>query len=244
MKRIISLLVLVVSLTTVAQESVLLRYNYNKNDKTITNIDLKQDVPMVGEMKMKMSMLMEIVEVKDTMYVVNMSFEKVTTEIVSKGVKYDSTVKESEMTDDAKEMHKSMKPLLEMVVQGNMSKRGEMSDFKVIKGEGNPDDFQSQMKSSLTFPKNPVKVGSSWSLTDKKQQGMEMKYTYTVKSIKDKEVELDLSGEISGLMGGKMSGAVSVEKKTGMASNMDMKMELSMLGQTLNSVVKAETKLK
>lgn len=248
MKRIISLLVFVVSLTTVAQESVLLRYNYNKGDKNITKVNLTQDIPMMGKMKMEMYMLMEIIEVKDTAYVVNISFEKIKNEMLSKGTKYDSTMKESEMDEDTKKMHTSMKPLLEMVIQGRLSKRGEMSDVKVVKGEGNIDSFKSQMNNSLVFPKTAVKVGDSWNMTDKKQTGMGMemdiKYTYTVKSIQDKNVNLDLSGKVSGFVGGKISGAIVVEKSTGISSNVDMKMELSVFGQKMNSIVKTTTKLK
>ena len=54
MKKIILLALVLTNLTATAQESVLLRLNYNKGDNYLTNVELNQNMGGQGEMNMNM----------------------------------------------------------------------------------------------------------------------------------------------------------------------------------------------
>ena len=56
MKKIILLALVITTFTATAQESVLLRLNYNKGDNYLTTVELKQSMGVQGEMNMNMEM--------------------------------------------------------------------------------------------------------------------------------------------------------------------------------------------
>ena len=56
MKRIILVLLVITTLSATAQESVLLRLNYNEGDNYLLTVDAKQNMGLQGGMNMNMTM--------------------------------------------------------------------------------------------------------------------------------------------------------------------------------------------
>ena len=63
MKRIILVLLVITTLSATAQESVLLRLNYNEGDNYLLTVDAKQNMGLQGGMNMNMTMGVIITEV-------------------------------------------------------------------------------------------------------------------------------------------------------------------------------------
>lgn len=244
MRKIIIFLVLIFTTISFAQKSVLLRYNYKKGDKYLLEMNINQKMGSVMNMDMGMKMFYNISGVKDTIYNLELGFTGVTMNSLqgTESINYDSSADESKMNEEQKKMHEQMKKLLELVVAGKCSSRGRMFDFKVIKGEGTSTNLVNQMN-SVTYPEKPVKVGDSWNgVHDKKEEGMKIEYVYTVKAIHKNTVDVGITGKISGIANGTVSGDMEIDKKTGATPKTNMKMDMSMLGQSIKSTVVATFK--
>ncbi len=232
MKNIFTLLLLAVTTWSFAQDSALLRLTYNKGDKYVMQMDMKQNM---GEgamiMDMYIEMPMEVIDVNDGIYHTEMRFKNIKMNMEQSGMKinYDSNLKEEDLDEKAKMMSTQMKPMLETVLAAKTNVYGEVLEMKMVKGSGNADQFTSQTQ-SITYPKEAVSVGYSWNV-EKDNNGMKMNTTYTVKSINDKEVIIDVKGDITGASSGSLTGVMNIDKASGVPALSNISMNFDVMGQ-------------
>lgn len=234
MRKIFSVLFIVVTAMVTAQESALLRVNYKKGETYLTKIKMKQDLS-IAETTMKMDMLTKVKEVIDTTYKVEISFDKVLMEANQMGmsIKYDSSVKEEDMSMPAKGVHSRMKPMLTMIIGMNVNTFGKTSDMKFIKGEGNLEQVM-QNNTAIEYPKEAVKVGTKWTQSST-SNGVKMNTNYTVKSITPTTVVLNVEGKASELATGTITGNVEINRKLGIPTKTEMVLDLETMGQKIKT---------
>ena len=238
MKRIFTLCLLIIATIGVAQESAVLRLNYEKGDTYLMKMNMNQNM---GDGMMLMSMTMhmpiEVKNVTEDVFDTEIRFSKVVMNMEQGGMKmaYDSETKLEDMDEMAKQMHTKFGPMLEMVIGTKTNNLGEVLETKLIKGTGDASQFANQTQ-SVTYPKESITVGYSWS--DKREEnGMTMTYKYTVKSIDANKVILDLSGNIAGAAEGTLSGNLSVDRELGIPNESNITTDMSVAGQKVTSII-------
>ncbi|MFI1773512.1 DUF6263 family protein [Thalassobellus citreus] len=235
MKNTLTFLMLAFVLISNAQESTLLRLNYNKGDKYKMSIEISQNMGAAGNMDMKMSMEMDITDVNDDIYDSTIKFTKIAMNSNAGGqtMNFDSDKKDEELDDMGKMLKTQMSPMLNAVISAKGNNLGEVTEIHVEPKTPGLDDIGNQL-SNVTYPKEAVKVGSTWEM-DKESKGMKMKFVYTVKSISENEIIIDISGSILGLTEGDISGDMNIDKTTGVPSESNIVMKMSVQGQTIES---------
>lgn len=238
MKRIFTLLLLTVTLISTAQESVLLRLNYKKGDAYLMKMTLNQNMGQgVMLVNMGMDMKIDVKEAKDKIYDTEMSFVKMTMEMKGNGmdIKFDTDANDEDLDEQGKAMKSQIAPVLDMVIGAKINDLGETIDMKIIKGEGRLDQFK-QSNNTVAYPKDPVKVGTTW--TEKKEnKGMNMNYTYTVKSINENAVMLTVAGDVTGAATGSFKGLINVNRLTGVPEKGDISMDMEVMGQPVDMTI-------
>ncbi|MFD0994061.1 DUF6263 family protein [Tenacibaculum geojense] len=236
MKKVLLGLLLVTTMVSYAQEKVLLRLKYNKGDKYAMKMNMKQDMGMML-MNMNMDFQVDVKDVVKDVFTTHMTINHVKTDMNQAGmeISYDSSQKEEEMSAMAKGIHARMKPLLSLLIAVETNNLGKVVSTKVLEGQGDASSM-TQNSSSVVYPEEKVGVGSSWTNTTSRE-GMKIVYTYTVKSIDAKNVVLDLKGKVSELGEGNVSGAITIDRATGIPSESNINMNVSISGQTIKSDV-------
>ncbi|MFI1743232.1 hypothetical protein [Thalassobellus sediminis] len=235
MKKTLTFLMLAFVLISNAQESTLLRLNYNKGDKYKMSIEVSQKMGAAGIMDMKMIMEMDIINVKDDTYDSKIKFTKIAMNSNAGGqeINFDSDMKDEELDDMGKMMKTQMAPMLSAIISAKGNNLGEVTEMKVEPNVPGLNDIGNQL-SNVTYPKEAIKVGSTWEM-EKESKGMKMKFVYTVKSISENEIILDISGSILGLAEGDITGDMNIDKKTGVPMESNIAMKMSVQGQTIDS---------
>ncbi len=228
MKKLMIVAFLAISnVVCVAQESVLLRYNVKKGDTYEVTMRMKQDLGATGGMNMKFSFNMNITNVSSDDFLSETKVKTISMDMLQGGnvMSYDSTKSDDELDMMGKQMKAQFAPFFDAVIYSTTSKNG-----KIINTEIKPDtpalsEFKDQ-NNSIEYPKEKVKLGSSWSV-DKEEQGMKMKTIYTVSKITKDKVLLDVSGNVTGLGTGTISGRIVVDKVSGMPTDSDVSVSIS-----------------
>ncbi|MFD1615582.1 DUF6263 family protein [Gelatiniphilus marinus] len=236
MKNLFTLLLLAVTALTFAQESTLLRLNYKTGENYVMLMNMKQNMGNGNmTMNMTMEMPMKVISVKDGIYSAEMSFKSIKMDMEQAGnkINYDSNIKETNLDETAKMMSSQMQPILETVLLTKTNMYGEVLEMKMIKGSGNVNQFTSQTE-SVVYPKEAVTVGYSW-VSEKDNNGMKIKNTYTVKSIDNKVVVLNLSGDITGMSKGNLSGSMNIDRASGVPMLSTVNMNIEVMGQKLDT---------
>lgn len=233
MKKTITFLMLaMITVVSMAQESTLLRLNYNPGDKYLVTMSINQETMM----SMDVSMDMEVKEVVDTIINVEMAFKDIAMDMNQNGMQmsYDSKTPEDELDEIGKAMHNQFAPMLTAIIYGKMSNRAETLETKVEPALPGMDQFSNG--SGVVYPKKALKVGDSWT-AEKIENGMEMNIIYTVKSIETNLVNIEISGDISLLAEGTISGNMEIDRNSGNVNNTMMYMDMNMSGQEMKMSV-------
>lgn len=229
MKKIFTLLIIAITLNISAQKSTLLRLNYNVGDQYLVSMNVSQ-----GEkMDMNFEMSMDVKEIQDTIYNVEMGIKRIMMKM-SQGdmqMSYDSNVGEAELDDMGKMMKTQFEPLLAAKIFTKMSHRAESLGTTVEPDIPGMDQF-TQNSGTVVYPEEAVKVGDSWT-AEKTEKGMEMKFKYTVKSIEKTVVNVEITGTISNVAEGTISGVMEIEKATGNVNSTSMDMNMNISGQEM-----------
>ncbi len=239
MKKFITLLVAVVTLNITAQESVLLRINYEKGSSYLTKTSIKTESTMMNS-DMNMVMKTKVTDIKNGVFETENNFENIImdTQVQGQNVHYDMSMKEQDMAPMAKMMHAQMKQFKDAVLLMMFDKFGSITEVKVKAGNANAEQFKNS--ASLKFPEKAVKVGTSWK--DKKvKNGMEMNFVYTVKEITEKFVKIDVVGSISGMAKGDIKGQTTLYKKTGQIFSSDAVTNIEVMGNSAKTTIKLTT---
>jgi hypothetical protein len=239
MKKLLILLVMAFAINVSAQESVLLRLNYKKGDSYLMNMKMTQDMGAVMSMDMGMKMSQKITSVTGDTYVSEMRITQISMDMSQGGMdmSYDSSKSDDELDDTGRMMKGQMGPMLKAVITVTGNNLGEVSDTKVEPSIQGAQDFADQ-SSNVIYPKNAVRVGDTWTMT-KSQKGMDMNFTYKVKSITKDNVLLDVSGKVSGAADGTITGDMKIDKSSGVPLVSTINMNMNVQGQEMVSKVVA-----
>jgi len=243
-KKLIALLLFVTTIS-MAQEKALLRLNYEKGDAFVVKMRMNQVIGGAMEMNIGMDMSMDIKDVQNDLYLSEMSFTKMSMDMIAEGktMNYTSDMKEEEMTPFAKGAHSQMKTLLETIVSFKYNKFGEVKETKIVSGTGDTSSF-TENSNSIVYPKDPVKVGTEWKDTKKTSKGVDINYLYKVKEITSNKVLLDVTGTEGGNAKGDLKGTASIDRATGNIDKMDVVMDMDVMGQKMKSNIKMTTEKK
>ena len=237
MKKLLILLFIISVNLSVAQESVLLRLNYEKGATYDASMKVSQEMGAIMSMGMSINMDIKVLDVNDDTYDSEMKFTKITMDMLQGGnvISFDSSKSDDELDETGKAMKTQLGPMLEAVIFAKGNNLGEVLEFKIEPNVPGMEDMANQT-SNVVYPKEAIKVGSSWTMT-KNEKGMKMDFIYTVKSILKDTIILDLSGEVSGMATGKITGRMDIERISGIPISSLIDMNLSVSGQELKSKV-------
>lgn len=234
MKKFLILFITTITLSISAQESVVLRYNYQEGDNYEIMMKMTQEMGAVMVQTINTIMSQKTVSVKGDTIVNESKVIKMVMDMVQGGqtMSYDSSKKDDELDEMGKMMKTQMSPILSSVITSKSSSLGNL--LGVTLEPNNPQLAQMfSQNSSVEYPKEAVKAGTKWSST-KDENGVIMKIDYTVKSISDKEVILVVSGDISGLAAGTITGDMTIDKVSGVPLKSSLKMKMNIQGQEMH----------
>ena len=230
MKKGILLTLLMMAFAATAQESVLLRLNYNKGDNYVTSIELKQSMGAQGGMNMTMFMNSNISSVNDQSIMLESKVESVVINMNQGGMvmDYDSN-KSSEELDQMGQMMKSQfDPILKATIYNSVDRYGNVLEVKVEPSLPRMEQFTGG-QNAINFPEEEVSIGSSWE-SESENQGMKIVTKYTVTNIADGMISLNIAGDVSGIGTGTLIGKSTVEISSGVQTNATIEMNLSAQG--------------
>lgn len=244
MKKFILLALLVISFATAAQESVLLRLNYNKGDNYITSVQLEQSMGTQGGMSMTMLMNSNVNIVDDKLIMLESKIESIAMNMNQGGMVMDyNSNKSSEELDQMGQIMKSQfDPILKATIYNSVDRYGNVLEVKVEPSLPGMEQFTGS-QNAINFPEEEVSIGSSW-VYEAENQGMKIntKYTVTVTNIADGMVFLDLSGDVSGIGAGTINGKSTVEISSGIQTNATFEMSISLQGIEMSMVTTSTMK--
>ena len=238
MRKLITLVAIVISIVATAQETTLLRLNYEKGDQYLVSMSMDQ----AGMMSMDIEMTLDVKEVIDTIYNVDMGIKSIKMDISQGGMdmSYDSKASDEELDDMGKKMKAQFAPMLSATIFTKMTDRAETLETKVEPPVQGMDKF-TQSSGSVVYPKEAVAVGDSWTI-EKLENGMEMIIIYTVKSIGKEIVNIEISGTIALMADGTISGNMEIDRATGNVNYSIMNMDMNVSGQEMNMSINMTSK--
>lgn len=237
MKKLLILFLVISANISLAQDSVLLRLNYEKGATYGVSMKISQDMGAIMSMGMTMNMNIKVIDVIEDTYDSEMRFTNITMDMLQGGnvMSFDSSKSDGDLDEAGKMMKNQMAPMLKAVVFSKGNNLGEVIEAKVEPNVLGMEDLANQ-SSNIVYPEEAIKVGSTWSMS-KKQKGMVMDFIYTVKSITKDNVVLDLSGKVSEMATGTITGSMIIERESGIAIDSQINMDMSINGQELKTKV-------
>ena len=237
MKKILVLLLVVLSSNVFAQESVLLRINYTPGDSYTQFIETSQNSGLQMAMKMSMTSDMNVTEVKDEITNTESQITSIAMDIMQGGMSmsYDSNANEETLDQMGKMMQSQFKPMMDAKIMSSTDKMGKVVDIKVepmIPGMEN-----LTKNNGIAYPEEAVKVGSTWSVSSE-EQGVTMASTYSVRDIANGFVYLDITGKITGVAEGTISGTAEIEVSSGALKVMEMQTSMDAQNMTVKGTTK------
>lgn len=242
MKKVFSVVALFLAMTISAQ-SAKLEYNLKKGDKYLMKMSLKQNMAPIMTMDIGMAMTIETVGVKGDEIENKTTFDRVKMDISAAGenVSFDSAKKDEDLTEEEKKMKAELSPIMDAVVYQTMDKTGKSLSVKMVPEIKEAASMMQSQFTSMVFPKEAVKVGSTWDL-ENSSNGMNMKLIYKVTKITSTTVYADISGNMNGAADAKVEGKLVVDRASGMFSSMDLDVSMNMMGTPMGMTVSATTK--
>ena len=235
MKKIFVFLLVITANMSFAQETVLLRLNYENNATYNLVMNMSQEMGAMMSMEMSMNMDMQVLAIDAENYETKSKFTQMSMEMLQGGnvISFDSSKSDDELDAAGKMMKSQMGPMLEAVIYSKVNTLGETSEVTIEPNVPGMEDISNQ-STNVVFPKEPVKVGSTWKMS-KDEKGMKMDFLYTVKSISKEKVLLDFSGDVSGMGSGKITGNMAIDRTSGIPINSLIEMNMSVAGQELKT---------
>jgi len=237
MKKIILLALVLTNFTAKAQESVLLRLNYNKGDNYLTNVELNQNMGGQGEMNMNMEMYSTVNNADDKAITLESKIESIVMTMNQGGMamNYDSNKTDEELDPMGQMMKSQFDPILQATIYNTFDRYGNVLEVRM---EPKPLPGMEQFtdnQNAINFPDEEVSVGSSWT-SEVDKQGMKVLTKYTVSKIYDGVVLLDVSGTLSGLATGNINGNSIVNISSGIQAASTIEMTMSVQGMEMSFV--------
>lgn len=241
MKKLLFLFVFSTTFMAVAQESVLLRLNYEVGDVLLVEQNVSQNMGAQGDMDMKIRMDMTITGKVDEVFSTESKIKAVNMNMLQGGMvmSFDSSKDPADLDEMGKMMKQQLDPMMLATIFSKMSAEGEVLETKVEPESPAMDQFTNQAK-GIKYPKEKVAVGSSWEDATN-QQGMEVKTIYTVSKIENGKVYIDVTGTVSGIGEGDVTGDLIVDIEMGIQEKASIEMSLKTNGMEMNIVTKSVT---
>jgi hypothetical protein len=245
MKKILVLLLVVISSNVFAQVSVLLRINYTPGDSYTQFIETSQNSGLQMAMKMSMSSDMKVIEVKDEITNTESQITSIAMDIMQGGMSmsYDSNANEETLDQMGKMLQSRFKPMMDAKIMSSTDKMGNVVDMSIEPEIPAMKDLAKN--NGIAYPEEAIKVGSTWSATTEVGE-VKTSIIYTVKEISKELVYLDVSGTISGVSEpsigvseGSISGFAEIDIESGAMTAMEMNTSV----KVSNAVYKDTTKI-
>jgi len=239
MKKVLIALLVITTLSATAQESVLLRLNYTKGDSFLVTTESNQSMGAQGGMNMKMTMGMIVADVEEEIIKTESQITSIVMDMMQGGMtmNYDSNKSDEELDQMGQMLKSQFAPMMEAVIYNTLDLQGNMIDTKLDPAIPGMEQITNRSMNTINYPKEKVSVGSSWT-SENENQGMKMTTKYTVSSIADGLVSLDVSGDMSGAGTGTIKGKSTVEISSGISNNSEIEITIATQGMNITATTK------
>ena len=239
MKKVLIALLVITTLSATAQESVLLRLNYTKGDSFLVTTESNQSMGAQGGMNMKMTMGMIVADVVEENIKTESQITSIVMDMMQGGMtmNYDSNKSDEELDQMGQMLKSQFAPMMEAVIYNTSDLQGNMIDTKLDPAIPGMEQITNRSMNTINYPKEKVSVGSSWT-SENENQGMKMTTKYTVSSIADGLVTLDVSGDMSGAGTGTIKGKSTVEISSGISNNSEIEITIATQGMNITATTK------
>lgn len=239
MKKVLIALLVITSITTTAQESVLLRLNYTKGDSFLVTTESNQNMGSQGGMNMKMTMGMIVTDVVEDNIKTESQITSIVMDMMQGGMtmSYDSNKNDEELDQMGQMLKSQFAPMMEAVIYNTLDYQGNVIDTKLDPAIPGMEQMTNRSMNAINFPKEKVSVGTSWT-SENENQGMKMTMNYTVSSISDGFVTLDVSGNMSGAGTGSIKGKSTIDISSGISNNSEIEITIAAQGMNITGSTK------
>ena len=239
MKKVLITLLVITSLTVSAQESVLLRLNYTKGDSFLVTTESNQSMGAQGGMNMKMTMGMIVADVEEEIIKTESQITSIVMDMMQGGMtmNYDSNKSDEELDQMGQMLKSQFAPMMEAVIYNTLDLQGNMIDTKLDPAIPGMEQITNRSMNTINYPKEKVSVGSSWT-SENENQGMKMTTKYTVSSIADGLVTIDVSGDMNGAGTGTIKGKTTVEISSGISNSSETEITIATQGMNITGTTK------
>jgi hypothetical protein len=239
MKKVLIALLVITTLSATAQESVLLRLNYTKGDSYLVTTESNQSMGAQGGMNMKMTMGMIVADVEEEIIKTESQITSIVMDMMQGGMtmNYDSNKSDEELDQMGQMLKSQFAPMMEAVIYNTLDLQGNMIDTKLDPAIPGMEQITNRSMNTINYPKEKISVGSSWT-SENENQGMKMTTKYTVSSIADGLVTLDVSGDMSGAGTGTIKGKSTVEISSGISNNSEIEITIATQGMNITATTK------
>ena len=237
MKRLFFALLILSSITVAAQESVLLRVNYEAGDTY--QIKMNTDISMGAAGFVNSSMMMEtnITAVENGLFKTESKLTSIVMDMEQGGMsmQYSTDMKDDELDQIGQMMKAQFEPMMKATIYTTIDKLGTTLETRVEPNVAGMEQI-ADGSSNLNYPEEKVSVGSTWT-TEVDKDGLLMKLIYTVKSIEDGTAMLDITGDVSGTGTGKVKGFTNVDLKSGVQKNSELELTVTTQGMEVSNKI-------
>jgi hypothetical protein len=239
MKKVLIALLVITTLSATAQESVLLRLNYTKGDSYLVTTESNQSMGAQGGMNMKMTMGMIVADVEEEIIKTESQITSIVMDMMQGGMtmNYDSNKSDEELDQMGQMLKSQFAPMMEAVIYNTLDLQGNMIDTKLDPAIPGMEQITNRSMNTINYPKEKISIGSSWT-SENENQGMKMTTKYTVSSIADGLVTLDVSGDMSGAGTGTIKGKSTVEISSGISNNSEIEITIATQGMNITATTK------
>jgi len=227
------LLVLILSIKI--QESVPLAIHLKKGDTYLATIITKNSNSTTSDRTNYETLTVK--DFTDNGFLVELEVDRIVMNTTNNGIPihYDSSVDIAKMGSSAKGLHSRFKPILNTVISEIVDKNGVASNRTKVSGQLNA-QMAPQKTNLIKLPTKPVSVDSEWQ-QDVKNGKIELTYTYLVSKIAPTKVYLECLGIPKGTLKGTVEGTIEIERTTGIPLKKELKLDLNLSGQVIQSEI-------
>ena len=231
MKKIPVALFYLISISLTAQE-VTLRLNYDKGDVYLVKMKMDQTLGAMGGMAMDIEMKSNVTETTGDEITIESRLENVKMDIMQGGeiMSYDSKSKEEDIDVMGKEMKKQFEPMMDAVITQVSNRYGKVLSTKVEPQLPGMDNFGQQAE----YPKEAIKVGSTWSVETNDASTGKITLTYEVNEISDSTVYATISGDLDNFQDSKVTGNIEIDIETGNPNVLNMEISATTSGSEIS----------
>ena len=150
---------------------------------------------------------------------------------------YDSNKNDEELDQMGQMLKSQFAPMMEAVIYNTLDYQGNVIDTKLDPAIPGMEQMTNRSMNAINFPKEKVSVGTSWT-SENENQGMKMTMNYTVSSISDGFVTLDVSGNMSGAGTGSIKGKSTIDISSGISNNSEIEITIAAQGMNITGSTK------